>query len=737
MFAAAGLAVLVLSVAACEGEYPDKVEYEGGAAFRARGDSLQINRGAGWHDFWVKAVNLAVAKPGKFPGELSRSREDYDRWFKRAADMNCNVLRLYTLHRPVFYQALGEWNRDHPNQPLYVLHGIWLDEFEHGDYITHGTNQLDEEIRYVVDAVHGQADIPSRYGKAYGKFRHDISRWVVGWLPGHEMDGMMVDAANRNYPNLTSYNGYYIDSPKGLPIEAWVARVLDHVVYYEMEKYGMQRPVGYSNWPTLDPMRHPYETDRFAQDLVSPNFGRFKTKGSYQAGLYVSYHVYPFYPEFIIYDPTYVNTIDSKGRKNNYLGYLLDLKKHHPGIPMLITEFGIPSSIGSAHVNSLRFNHGGYSEAWQSQAVVELLADIRTAKSAGAAVFELIDEWFKGSWMNKPTTIPSGRGRLWFDLNDPEESFGLIAHYPIQGVSKTIDGKVDDWTDTTQKLITQDGKTAAPANDGKDFARTFRGLSVAADPAFLFIKLDIGTTGLADLDDTIYYIGVSTIGGLTGDQRYPDNLGVRMHNTQGLEFVIKLDAKNKIYEVLADAEYDPTLKMNGKSKTGGTPVSNDNGKFNTMRLIINNNEQYKLAGQGFVPPMEYFYPGQLRRGSSLTDTKVNFELGTGGVIELRIPWQTIWVTDPSSRMVLFDNALSSTFDATETSGITVTALSAARDSAGQPKVVDALPRAAYKSGAFATGGLPIFTWKKWDSVNTTERLKPSYYMMQNAYRKIP
>ena len=731
-----GLAVAVFLSVACEGEYPDKVQYGGGAAFRAMGDAIQINRGAGWHDIWIKAVNLAVAKPGKFPGELSLSRDDYDRWLKRVADMNCNVVRLYTLHHPVFYQALGEWNRDHPQQPIYLLQGIWLDEFEHGDYITNSTNQLDEEIRYVVDAVHGQADIPARFGKAYGKYRHDVSRWIMGWLPGHEMDGMLVDNSNRNWSQLTSYDGYYIDSPKGLPIEAWVARALDHVVFYELDKYEMQHPVGYSSWPTLDPMKHPFETDRFAQDLVNTNFGRFKTKGIFQAGLFVSYHVYPFYPEFIIYDPTYVGTVDSSGKKNNYLGYLLDLKNHHRGIPLLITEFGIPSSMGSAHLNRLSYNHGGYSEAWQSQAVVNLLADIHTSKAAGASVFELIDEWFKGSWMNKPTTIPSDRGRFWFDLNDPEESFGLIAHYPIVGLSKTIDGKSDDWTLPAERLVTQSGTPVSPAGDGKDYARTLRGLSTSADPAFFTIKLDIGTTGLADLDDTVYYIGISTIGGRTGDQLYPDNLGVSMTSTQGLEFVVKLDAKDKKFEVLADAEYEPTARMNGKSKTGGTPSPNNNGTFSSMKILINNNEQYKLSGKGFVPPLEYFSPGELRRGNSTTDTKCNYQLGTNGVIELRIPWQTLWVTDPSSRQVLFDNVLTNTFDATETSGFTVTVVSAARDSAGKLKVVDVMPRSAYKSGAFATGGLPFYTWKKWDTINTTERLKPSYYMMQNAYRKI-
>lgn len=734
--AAALPALLLFGLGACEPEaYPDTVVYEGGALFRTQGERFQMNRGGGWHDLFIKAVNLAVATPGKYPGELNLVRADYDRWLKYIADLNCNAVRLYTLHYPVFYEALGAWNKSHPSQAIYLIQGIWLDEFDHGDYITDGTNQLDEEIRYVVDAVHGRADIPHRYGKAHGAYRHDVSRFVLAWLPGHEMDGRMVKAANTAWAAYGRYNGYYISSPQGLPIEAWVARALDHVVLYEGERYGQQRPVAFCNWPTLDPMTHPYETDIFAQDLVNTDFGRFKTHNGFTAGIFVSYHIYPFYPEFIIYDPTYVNTVDQRGLKNNYLGYLRDLRSRHQGVPLLVSEFGIPSSMGVAHVNTLSYSHGGYSEANQSQAVYTLYQDIVAAGAAGAVVFELLDEWFKSSWMNKPTTQPSDRGRFWYDLHDPEESFGLVSHYPIQGVSRIIDGQVEDWTRPEERLTVQDGATLAAVGDGRDFARTLRGLHMAADPAFLFIRLDVGTTGLPDLDQTVYYIGLSTVGGKTGDQRFPE-VGVKVPPEQGLESVVVLDGKNKLYQVLTDREYDPTPMMNGKAKTGGIPTANDNGTFDMGALIVNNSEQYKLAGKGFVPEMKYFKTGELRKGSQITDTSVHFELGTGGIIELRIPWQALWVTDPSSRRVLHDDPFTQGFETAETSGFTVVVVTAARTASGL-KVVDVLPRTGYQTGSWSSLSLPFFSWKKWDSVTTTERLKPVYYMMQNAFRVTP
>ena len=43
-------------------------------------------------------------------------------------DMGFNALRVYTLHYPRFYEVFAEYNEAHPNQPIYLLQGIWLDE---------------------------------------------------------------------------------------------------------------------------------------------------------------------------------------------------------------------------------------------------------------------------------------------------------------------------------------------------------------------------------------------------------------------------------------------------------------------------------------------------------------------------------------------------------------------------------------------------------------------------------
>jgi hypothetical protein len=722
--------LLALVVAGCG---PPKVVYEGGARFRAGGDQFQIDTGdgTGWRPFFAKGVNLAIATPGTFPGDLAATPWDYYRWLDRLAELNCNVVRAYTLHFPFFYDTLGKWNRDHPATPIYLVQGIWLDELEQGDYITDGSQQLAEEIRYVVDAVHGEADIDERRGKAYGTYRSDISSYLMAWLPGHEMDGQMVALSNKRWASYTRYDGRYLSSPEGLPIESWVGRNLDQVVSHELEKYGAQHPVAWSNWPALDPIHHPTETTRYGQDVVDVDFGRFKSSEPFTAGLFVSYHVYPFNPEFIIYDPKYAATIDASGKPNSYLGYLLDLKAHHPGVPLFITEYGVPSSMGVAHITETAYNHGGYSEQQQADAVVDLYRAIRQAGAAGAVVFELIDEWFKRNWMTNATTIPMDRARLWLDMMNPEESFGLISYYPL-AESITVDGRTEDWAGVPE-LVSQPAQPVAPAGDGRDDARTLAALRLTADPAFLFLRLDTAGTGPPDLENTIWMIGLSTVDGPSGDRRFPD-LGVRVAPEQGLEAVVVLDGKNGVYELRTDAAYDPAPRLSGTSKTGGQPLPNDAGTFALSTLLVNGDSAYLAEGKAFVPQPKHYQPGLLRRGDSSKDTLSHFELGNG-VLELRIPWHALWVTDPSSRQVLDDDPSTPDFDASATSGIQIMVLTAVRGTSGA-RVVDALPRSAFAGGEF-TAAVPRYSWPTWESVSTQERLKPVFHSLKQAYGASP
>ena len=79
-----------------------------------------------------------------------------------------------------------------------------------------------------------------------------------------------------------------------------------------------------------------------------------------------NYHVYPYYPDFLSYDTKY------QAEGNPYLAYLQELNSHHT-MPLIVSEYGIPTSRGSAHRNVVTgMSQGQASEAQQGQWLIEL-----------------------------------------------------------------------------------------------------------------------------------------------------------------------------------------------------------------------------------------------------------------------------------------------------------------------------------------------------------------------------
>jgi hypothetical protein len=69
------------------------------------------------------------------------------------------------------------------------------------------------------------------------------------------------------------------------------------------------------------------------EDLVSVNPNVIKKTEQFHTGLFFIFFAY------------YVNYIDHRGKKNNYVRYLYDMKKARD-MPILVAEFGGPASRG-------------------------------------------------------------------------------------------------------------------------------------------------------------------------------------------------------------------------------------------------------------------------------------------------------------------------------------------------------------------------------------------------------
>jgi hypothetical protein len=374
---------------------------ENGTSINSKTDeeSIQIQKDGKWEDLLIKGVNMGIAKPGYFPGETAISKDEYYRWFKMIGAMNANAIRIYTIHPPQFYEAFYEYNKQ-AKKPLYLFHGAWVTEetlLETQDaYDPSVVEEFQREMRDIVDIVHGNADIAENPGHASGSYTHNISSYVLGYIIGIEWDPGMVVNTDTVHSGMEQYKGDYFFTETATPFEAWLAVRMNDMASYEAETYNWQHSMSFTNWVTTDLLSHPAEPAE-EEDMVSVDPNHIKKTDQFHAGLFASYHVYPYFPDFLNFEEDYVNYVDSSGEKNNYAGYLHDLKNAHE-MPVVIAEYGVPSSRGLTHENIHGMDQGNHSEKEQGEINQKLFQTIASENFAGGILFSWQDEWFKRTW---------------------------------------------------------------------------------------------------------------------------------------------------------------------------------------------------------------------------------------------------------------------------------------------------------------------------------------------------
>ena len=419
---------------------------------RLRDGYFEIRQEQDWKRIYVAGVNVSAGVPGRFASDPLTDPRVYRNWMNRIGEMGANSIRIYTILPPAFYRALLVYNLKHSNQPLYLFQEIWLehpanDNLFHPDF----TADFQREMRDAVDVVHGRADIPIRRGHAGGIYTADVSPYLLGWLVGREVEPRVVITTNLRNPGVGSFTGRYLKISGGNPTEVWFTERCDYLTKYETEKYHWQHPVAFVNWPPLDPLHHPTEASlreelriRRARgeplaplglgipddnDTVSLDEEKVIPQPELRAGYFALYHIYPFYPDFLLLDKNYLKAQDSYG-PNSYWGYLEQFRRHFQRTPVLVGEYGLSTSVGIAHFNPNGWNHGGLSEAEQGVAMARLTQNIRDAGFAGGIVFEWIDEWWKRNWITVDFEKPFERSPLWHNDMNPEQSFGIMKYLP-------------------------------------------------------------------------------------------------------------------------------------------------------------------------------------------------------------------------------------------------------------------------------------------------------------------
>ena len=201
---------------------------------KVEGRDFYIHADGGWQKKFLKGVNMGVGKPGVFPGEHAISKEEYLRWFQNISDMNADVIRVYTILKPEFYDALHEFNQK-AKKPLYLLHGVYLNEelINELEDVYSNDAQIKKEFiadaQTLVDVLHGRAKLPEKFGWPSGEYKSDVSEYVIGWILGIEWDPLFVIRTNQRNSSKRNYSGKFLHTEQASPFEAFLCEVGDKV----------------------------------------------------------------------------------------------------------------------------------------------------------------------------------------------------------------------------------------------------------------------------------------------------------------------------------------------------------------------------------------------------------------------------------------------------------------------------------------------------------------------------
>lgn len=673
---------------------------------------IQLYKDDKWEDFLIKGVNMGITKAGAFPGETAITQEEYFSWFQQIGDMNANSIRIYTIHPPGFYDALYAYNQLAEN-PLYVFHGLWVNEEDmlaaNNAFSPKIVEDVEAEIERVVDIIHGNAVLPERPGHASGSYTKDVSPYVLGIIFGTEWDPYVVQNTNDLWQGMEQLDGAYVKTTVASPFEIWIAQMMEYTAEYETEQYDWQHALSFTNWVTTDLLDHPVEPLE-QEDLVSLNPNHISTTDQFTSGMFASYHVYPYYPDFLNLNPEYTNYLDDNDEKNNYAGYLNELRKAHE-MPVLVAEFGVPASRGLTHRNVHGMDQGFLSEVEQGDINQKLFESIVAEDYAGGLVFSWQDEWFKRTWNTMDYDNPDRRP-YWNNYQTNEQHFGLLSYDP--GTLDTAiyaDGNSGDW----------ERKGIEPAFQAPDPESFVKQMYVDADEGTLNIRIDLARP--IDWENDDLFLAFDTI-----DAQGQTDLHLANDKKVAFDFAadFKLALPNpEEARLVVDSYYDVFYYQYGEDlemiATNDYANQKDNGVFHPIRLALN--KELVVPTLDITLPFESYETGKLLFGNSnptsedyhsLTDISSSAD---NMMLEIQIPWLLLNVKDPSLKEVMGDIWNGGLASSTFIEGITIGMVAIENE-----KVTEQAEM--------------YYQWETWNQPTYHERLKPSYYIMQELYQNI-
>ncbi len=679
---------------------------------KTENETIFMNQNGTYQPFEIKGVNMGSGLPGEWATTFAIDKDTYKRWFSYIQEMGANTIRVYTIQSDTFYNAFYEYNVNNEN-PLFLLHGVWVNDYvqnSHRDaYSEEFYDTFVDNCKIMVDVIHGKRKLNlGRVASAgHGTYQKDISDWVIGYILGVEWDDLTVaytDDLYKGKEGYSSYQGKYLGTaPEASPFETMLTMVGDQVIEYETERYGEQRLLAFSNWPTTDPFEYPELIKNFFMKCSYVDVEHIQATDRFLPGQFASYHVYPYYPYYLSFAEDWSvfglgskeSFRDENGQLNAYRAYLQMLTNHHT-IPVVISEFGVSTGRGMAQVDKdTGRNQGNTSEQKQGKALVDCWNDIKAAGCNGGCVFTWQDEWFKRTW-NTMHAVDLTRTAYWSDYQTNEQYFGLLSFDPGNEQSVCyVDGNVSEWTES-DKIIRGD-----------------RELSVKYDEKFLYFLVK---QPALDLENNTLYIPFDITP--KSGSNYSETHQVKFDREA--DFLLVLNGKDNSrlmvqerYEALRSTYAEDIYKFNTYFKEN-IPEKNS-PKFVNIDLILRT--ATALTPENKETAAEAYETGKLLYGnanpkSADFNSLADFCAG-GDYIEIKLPWQLLNFADPS-KMQIHDDYYDGNY------GIEYIGIREMFIGLGTGKE------------RIALSAVPLRGWE--NKVTYHERLKSSYYILQDLWK---
>ena len=212
-----------------------------------------------------------------------------------------------------------------------------------------------------------------------------------------------------------------------------------------------------------------------------------------------------------------------------------------------------------------------------------------------------------------------------------------------------------------------------------------------------------------------------------------------MQSEVGFEFLVELEGPQRsALKVIPeynrhDTRVDPKTgdDFGRFSRRPVMTLDRSDGRFDSLFITTN---RARFGRDGTFYRAQGYDRGRLRYGledsSSLADWYFDER---GGLLEVRIAWDLINVTDPSSRTLLDDRRVRGRFGTAAATGFHVGVIAHRKGSRGI--IVGALP--SVEGRTWSRKKFRPWLWHSWTQPSSHGRLKPVYDSLKSLWREAP